>query len=342
MPVPIEQAKTLKENADNKVSALTEKLTQLQLQQNKLNQEAKKLEEEAAPEKFSGMGFAGGGMLKLAKNSAEKAKNEVSEVLNEVENITKQLEIAKAEALEKAKALKEAEALEKAEVEELIRRADENQQKFSKNFGEAVKVRDRKTAATKGALTAKPTATPANPPTRLDADTKRQGFQVSEFYKRWANKYKGVDTNFKQEENTIKPVGNSNNQFDVQFKDSHAEENFLRDLAKINNTSGNLSFNGQEIAKLEGGKLMNPLTQPPREFQQGEYAKVVADLKGGKSFDAIKKECQDKAPEIKPGPVLSLSVPRAGQSKPVPMSSPPSGSGTNHTPTDKNLDKFTP
>ncbi|OJX94196.1 MAG: hypothetical protein BGO90_04190 [Legionella sp. 40-6] len=68
---------------------------------------------------------------------------------------------------------------------------------------------------------------------------------------------------------------NEDGTYSLNFKDSQDEEDYLRYLSE--RMDGTVRFNGEVIAKSQGGKLIDPTTN--KEFPPGAYAARIEELK---------------------------------------------------------------
>lgn len=109
-----------------------------------------------------------------------------------------------------------------------------------------------------------------------------QAKDSNQIYEDWLKKYKEKNPEFKEEQNTYQLDENGNGC--IRFSDPQAEEDFVRQLA-TKYSNGSVLDKGISIAKLEGGKLIDPRTN--QEFPEGGYAELVQKLDSGIAYSDI-------------------------------------------------------
>ncbi|ARB93611.1 hypothetical protein [Legionella longbeachae] len=134
----------------------------------------------------------------------------------------------------------------------------------------------------------------------------------------WLKKYKKKKPDFDENENKLK-VDQDNGRIVMDFKDTKAEEDFLRDIAK-QGSEGQVTFGGNIIALTKDGELIDPRTN--KAFPEGGYKDLVDQLRAGKDYNDIPKP---KPSESSPQFVENQSMP-ADKSPEIPMGTPKSTS----------------
>jgi beta-xylosidase len=104
----------------------------------------------------------------------------------------------------------------------------------------------------------------------------------NEIYEEWLKEYKQKHPGFDADKNKFSV--DENGVGHIHFNDPQAEEDFVRTLADANENGGVLD-KGIQIARFEGGKLIDPRTN--KEFPEGGYASLVQQLDSGIAYDDI-------------------------------------------------------
>ncbi|KTD61311.1 hypothetical protein Lsan_1873 [Legionella santicrucis] len=118
----------------------------------------------------------------------------------------------------------------------------------------------------------------------------------------WLKKYKKQKPDFNEDENKLK-VDEDNGRITLQFKNTEAEEDFLRYLAK-QGVDGKVSMGGDVIALTKNGELIDPRTN--KAFPEGGYKELVDQLRAGKNYNDL------------PIPTSSENSPKFVENSPTP------------------------
>lgn len=119
-----------------------------------------------------------------------------------------------------------------------------------------------------------------------------------QIYNEWLKNHKKKNASAQGDDAEVSM--NEDGTWSLNFKDSQDEEDYLRYLAE--RMDGAVRVNGEVIAKLEGGKLIDPTTN--KEFAPGAYAARMEEIKA-----QHKNEPTQASPLKKEESVPSMGMP---------------------------------
>lgn len=132
----------------------------------------------------------------------------------------------------------------------------------------------------------------------------------------WLKRYKKQKPDFDEDENKFK-VDQAKGRITLEFKNSQAEEDFLRDLAK-QGADGGVTMGGDLIALTKNGELIDPRTN--KAFPEGGYKELVDQLKAGKNYNDIPIPTPSKSSaEFTENASKLENTPKAAKNSPEPV-----------------------
>lgn len=134
---------------------------------------------------------------------------------------------------------------------------------------------DISSTAIQGALMTKKTFqndTPANSQ-QNQANSAENLLNPIQIYNEWLKNHKKKNASAQGDDAEVSM--NEDGTCSLNFKDTQDEEDYLRYLAE--RVDGTVRVNGEVIAKLQGGKLIDPTTN--KEFAPGAYAARMEEIK---------------------------------------------------------------